>query len=102
MLFVDEVGGDIAVFVPERVQGGRPVVCSTDTGEFGRAIKEAVDTLEEAIEIEKDEVLVDGVVEHEVDPLLDVVLDRGDCAPLGSGWRHGERNGMRGRQEGER
>jgi hypothetical protein len=50
--------------------------------------EEAVDPLEEAIEVEKDEGLVDGVVEHEVDPLLDVVLERGDRAAF-KRWRHG-------------
>lgn len=51
--------------------------------------KEAVDALEEAVEVEEDEGLVDRVVEDEVDPLLDVVLDGGDDAPLGGRGEHG-------------
>lgn len=35
MLLVDKAGGDVAIFIPERVQGGGPVVGATDTREFG-------------------------------------------------------------------
>lgn len=62
----------VALGVPEPVEGRVRVA---DAGELCGAVEEAVEELEGAVEEEQGHVLVDGVVEDEIDPLLDMVLD---------------------------